>query len=369
MKLARVPLVVVFFIFSSIIFGMTLLFISVNGRQAMTATATSNYEERTINTYRDINKYVAYITTITNETNPFEFNPALQARKGSGSGTLIYASKGILITNFHLIGDADSIEVTLYDGKHYEASLIGVDPVLDIAVLKIKNPPNFPKEINILTDKEVEVGQHVLVIGNPYGLDRTLTVGVISSVDRNVENSEGFVMRGLIQTDAAINPGNSGGALIDSLGNLIGINTVILSKTGESAGIGFALPINKVVRVVDEIIKNGKIERPDLGWVLVDTPTGVLVLTVRENSLASKLGINPIEVVDSKASDLVKRDIKNADCVLSINDIPVQTVNDVEEVLLKTDWSKIPLLIRFRENGCLGSEKRVVFTDVKPVSL
>ncbi len=208
----------------------------VRARDSVERASRSGEEQRTIDVYRQVNEAVVFVTTITLEYDPFEFLMEYQPREGTGSGVIVDARRGIILTNNHVIGNAHRIEVTLADGKNYKASLVGTDPETDIGVIQIVDPPPSLTAVTFGDSSNVEIGQRVLAIGNPFGLSRTLTQGIVSSLDRTVKSPSGSILRGLIQTDAAINPGNSGGPLLDSDGRLVGINTAILSQSGDSAG-------------------------------------------------------------------------------------------------------------------------------------
>ena len=184
---------------------------------------------------------------------------------GSGSG-FIWDDAGHVITNFHVVQGATEARVKLSDGRNYKAALVGASPAHDIAVLKIGISAKRPPPLPVGESHNLKTGQKVFAIGNPFGLDWTLTTGIVSALDRSLSTDNGPTIEHLIQTDAAINPGNSGGPLLDSAGRLIGINTAIFSPSGASAGIGFAVPVNTLNRVVPELIRNGKYIRPALGF-------------------------------------------------------------------------------------------------------
>jgi S1-C subfamily serine protease len=224
---------------------------------------------------------------------------AVEVPAGSGSG-FVWDDAGHVVTNFHVVDGAQSLTVTLNDAKTFPAEVVGVEPRKDIAVLRIAAPKELLTPISVASSKPtVEVGQKALAIGNPFGLDHTLTTGVISAVGRQVEGAGGVTIRDMIQTDAAINPGNSGGPLLDSTGRLIGMNTMIFSKSGQSAGIGFAVPATTIARIVPQIIKTGRAEQVGIG-ISIDPAgrierrvgaRGVVVLSVRQGSPADKAGI------------------------------------------------------------------------------
>ena len=206
------------------------------------------------------------------------------------------------MTNYHVIEKADRAQVTLSDQTTWDAELIGIEPNKDLAILKIKAPDTKLKPIPVASSHDLRVGQSVFAIGNPFGLDQTLTTGVISALGREIQSIGGRPIRGVIQTDAAINPGNSGGPLLDSNGRLIGVNTMIYSPSGASAGIGFSIPADEVNWVVPDIIQYGEVRRPILGINLVAEQhtqrlkmEGALILDVVPDSPADKFGLQATE--------------------------------------------------------------------------
>jgi S1-C subfamily serine protease len=321
-------------------------------------------EEQTIRVYKVAENGVVFITTITLTVDPFEVFPAVQPREGSGSGIIVDAKQGIILTNLHVIQDAHKIEITLSNGQTYRARLVGYDQEYDVAVLQLHNPPADLTALEFGDSSRLEVGQKVLAIGNPFGLDRTLTSGIISSLNRTVKTGQGHLMKGLIQTDAAINPGNSGGPLLDLEGRLIGINTAILSQSGDSAGIGFAVPINQIKRILPELIATGKVLRPTMGWVLVDTNQGPMVRRVMRDSPADKAGIAPIErEVESGFVRGYVRDFERADLIVKVNGQKVSSRDQVEEIVsqIKAEES---LRLVLRRGGLEGRERSVEVTPV-----
>jgi S1-C subfamily serine protease len=184
--------------------------------------------------------------------------------QGSGSGSII-DTRGHILTNHHVVANAQKLEVTLADGSKWPAKLIGSDPDNDLAVIEIDAPREKLRVISMGDSKTLRIGQKVLAIGNPFGLERTLTTGVISSLGRTIRSEEGFLMEDIIQTDAAINPGNSGGPLLNSDGEIIGINSAIISPSGGSVGIGFAIPVNTAKRIIPELISKGYVAYPWIG--------------------------------------------------------------------------------------------------------
>lgn len=316
-------------------------------------------EDRYITVYRETNESVVFITTTTNTIDPFEVVPRVRPEEGTGSGIVVDGPKGIILTNYHVIQSADKIQITLGNGRSYAARLVGLDPADDLAVLQIRNPPEELKAIPFANSSKLEVGQKVLAIGNPFGLNRTLTVGIVSSLNRTIKSPTGRLMKGLIQTDAAINPGNSGGALLDMAGRLIGVNSAILSQSGDSAGIGFAVPINLIRKVLPELVATGKVSRPELGWVLVDTSQGPMVYRVFPETPAAQAGIQPIlRRVDSVFVQGFVRDFERADLIYSINGKRVASKEEVED-FVESSTAREPVVIVLKRGGSAGPEREV----------
>ena len=247
---------------------------------------------------------VTYITNKRFQRDIFSFN-VMEIPQGTGSGFL-WDDKGHIVTNFHVIYEADEIEVKLQNGKSYDASIVGTDPDHDLAVLQINAMnPNIPP-VMIGSSNDLRVGQKVLAIGNPFGLDSTLTTGIISALGRTILSMTKRYIHDVIQTDAAINPGNSGGPLLDSFGRLIGVNTAIKSPTGIYSGISFAVPVDTVNRIVTKLINYGKVGRPGLGISLIPEHfmsrwgiEGVGILEVNKGSSAEEAGLRKIKRLPS----------------------------------------------------------------------
>lgn len=255
-------------------------------------------EKSTIAVFREASPSVVHITAIAVQRDLFTLN-LYQIPEGTGSG-FVWDNNGNIITNFHVIQNADAAQVTLADQSNWKARRVGVAPDKDLAVLRIDAPANKLRAIPVGTSKDLQVGQSVFAIGNPFGLDQSLTTGVISALGREIESVTRRPIQGVIQTDAAINPGNSGGPLLDSAGRLIGVNTAIYSPSGASAGIGFAIPVDTVNRIVPELIRSGKVTRPGMGIQIAEDQiaerlgvTGVLVVEVTQGSAAAKAGLRP----------------------------------------------------------------------------
>jgi len=253
-------------------------------------------EKSTIEIFQRSASSVVYITTSALRRDFFSLN-VYEIPQGTGSG-FIWDNSGHIVTNYHVVEGANRVDVTLNDGKSWKAGVVGLSPEKDIAVLHISAPVSSLAPISIGESGNLQVGQKVFAIGNPFGLDHTMTSGIVSALGREIKSVSGQTIRNVIQTDAAINPGNSGGPLLDSAGRLIGVNTAIYSQTGESAGIGFAVPVEVVNRVVPDLIKYGKTIRPGLGVTIANDTVnrrlkdpGVLIINVQPGSAAEKAGL------------------------------------------------------------------------------
>ena len=237
----------------------------------LSATETSDYlsfstddEANTTEVFQLASPAVVFVTSTELRRQRFTRN-VMEIPRGAGSGFIWNADSGLVVTNYHVVAGADRLTITLEDEQAFQAEVVGLAPERDLAVLRMMDPPDNLTELPVGDSSELSVGRKVMAIGNPFGLDTTLTVGVVSALDREIQSPSNRTIRGVIQTDAAINPGNSGGPLLNSLGQLIGVNTAIYSPSGGSAGIGFAIPVNTVIEVVPQLIAFGKIMRPVLG--------------------------------------------------------------------------------------------------------
>jgi S1-C subfamily serine protease len=270
------------------------------GLRPITPRANLDEEERTtIAIFRRNSPSVVHITTLVSAATDYFGMDVQQIPQGTGSG-FVWDSEGHIVTNYHVIAESEAIHVTLADRSTSKARLVGAYPDGDIAVLAIAPPKDRLQPVLLGTSRDLQVGQKVFAIGNPFGLDHSLTTGIVSALGRQVSADSGRRIKGVIQIDAAINPGNSGGPLLDSSGRLIGVNSAIVSPSGAFAGIGFAIPVDKVNRVVTELIQHGKIIQPTIGvelapdqWVERLGLKGVLVLNVPPGSPAAKAGIRP----------------------------------------------------------------------------
>lgn len=252
-----------------------------------------------ISLFEKATKSVAYVTTYTESRSAFSLNP-METPAGTGSG-IVWDKEGRIVTNFHVIRAASGAKITLANKKTYDAELVGTSADDDVAVLKIKAPRDELEPIDIGGSSNLRVGQSTYAIGNPFGLDHTLTTGVLSGLGREMKSPTGRTISNVIQTDASINPGNSGGPLIDARGRLIGMNTAIYSPSGASAGVGFAIPVDTLKVIAQGLIENGRIVRPVIGISYMESgqaralgiETGVLVIDVPDGSAAQKAGLRP----------------------------------------------------------------------------
>jgi S1-C subfamily serine protease len=257
-------------------------------------------EKNNIDVFKTASVSTVHITTLG--ASGFSPLDVRQVPKGTGSG-FIWDERGHVVTNFHVIQGGSGARVTLNDQSTWRAALVGAFPDRDLAVLRIDAPKDKLKPLSIGSSKDLQVGQKVYAIGNPFGLDQTLTTGIISALNREIESLTQRTIHGVIQTDAAINPGNSGGPLLDSAGRLIGVNTAIFSPSGAYAGIGFAIPVDEVNRIVPRLIRDGKFIRPALGIqaappqfsTSLGIKKGVAVLGVLPESPAQKAGIRAFQ--------------------------------------------------------------------------
>ncbi len=290
-------------------------------------------EQSNITVYEQYNRSVVNIST-KSPNQGLSLLGGDSHQEGAGSGSVIDLA-GHILTNNHVVEGAREIEVTLADGKSYEATVVGNDPPNDMAVIKINAPAGSLIPIPFGDSSTLRVGQRVLAIGNPFGLERTLTTGIVSSLNRSIPTKNGRTIKSIIQIDAAINPGNSGGPLLDGRGRLIGMNTAIASRSGQSSGVGFAIPVNAIARVVPQLIKNGKIIRPETGISRVfQTDKGLLIATLAPNGPAQAAGLRGIQVVKQKKQrgpfiyETETLDRTKADLIVGVNGTPIKTADD-----------------------------------------
>ncbi|HKE01785.1 MAG TPA: trypsin-like peptidase domain-containing protein [Planctomycetota bacterium] len=286
-------------------------------------------ERATIEIFRTASPSVVFITRIA-MARDYDFN-AIEIPEGTGSGFL-WDDKGNVVTNYHVVEGARSLRVSLNTHADYEAEVVGVAPDKDLAVLRIHGPSGL-RGLPIGTSRDLLVGQKVFAIGNPFGLDQTLTTGVISALGRQIKARTGRAIDDVIQTDAAINPGNSGGPLLDSAGRVIGMNTAIYSPSGISAGIGFAVPVDTVNRIVPQLLREGRITRAGLGVKpMVDAyarrygiDRGAVIVSVEEGSAAARAGLQGIRST-SRGDEI-------GDVIVGVDDQEIRDSDDLYRVL------------------------------------
>ena len=289
-------------------------------------------ERNNIAVFKAASASTVNITTLALQRDFFSLD-VTQVPRGTGSG-FVWDERGHVVTNFHVLQNGQAARVTLADQSTWQAALVGVFPDRDLAVLRIDAPREKLKPLAIGTSRDLQVGQRVYAIGNPFGLDQTLTTGIISALNREIESVTNRKIRGVIQTDAAINPGNSGGPLLDSAGRLIGVNTAIFSPSGASAGIGFAIPVDEVNRVVPRLIRDGKMVRPALGiegappqfLAALGLPKGVAVTGVVAGGAAAAAGLKPFR--RATGGRIVPGDI-----ITALGGRPVASFDDLLEAL------------------------------------
>jgi len=302
----------------------------------ITDPATSTDEQNNIEVYRTLSPGVVFIHSTSYARDFFGF---VEPQEGSGSGSIL-DQQGNILTNYHVIEGAQKLSVSMGGKKDYPAVVVGGDADTDLAVIRLTEKPAGPLTVVPLGDSDrLVVGQKVLAIGNPFGLDRTLTTGVISGLQRPLRARNNRLIEGAIQTDASINPGNSGGPLLDSHGRMIGINSQILSPSGSSAGVGFAVPVSIAKRIVPQLLQNGRVRRPKLGVNTrdvaafrnqVDLPVsdGVLIVNVARGSGAANAGLRGLQQTEMG-------DIELGDIIVGIDNDKVGNSDDLFRVLDK----------------------------------
>jgi S1-C subfamily serine protease len=323
---------------------------------AIATTKLLPVEEKTIEIYRKAVPSTVNVSNIRLARNMFYGE--VEIPQGAGSG-FVYDSVGHIITNFHVVQGGSSFVVTFHnDPKQYKAKIVGVAPEKDIAVLKLENRPTKLSPIAFGTSKELMVGQYSFAIGSPFGLDYTLTTGVISALGRKIDGIGGVKINDMIQTDAAINMGNSGGPLLDSTGQLIGMNTVIFSTTGSSAGLGFAVPADTIRTIVPQLIQHGKVIRPGLGIGIapesmkrriLGEDKGIIVSYVDEKGSAAQAGIRGMTQDQYGRTYL-------GDIIINVD---AQDVNNLDDIYQVLDKRKIgdEINIKYRREGKVLSTK------------
>jgi len=302
------------------------------GLRAITPRANLDNEEKTtIAIFHRNSPSVVHITTLVSAVTDFFSIDVQQIPEGTGS-RFVWDAEGHIVTNYHVIQGGDAAHVTLADRSTWKARVVGAYPDGDLAVLAIDGARERLHPVLLGTSRDLQVGQKVFAIGNPFGLDHSLTTGIVSALGRQVSATSGRRIKGVIQIDAAINPGNSGGPLLDSSGRLIGVNSAIVSPSGTFAGVGFAYPVDKVNRIVTELIQHGKVIQPTIGaelapdqWVERLGLKGVLVLEVLAGSPAAKAGIRPTRRLGNGR-------IRLGDLIVALDNTEVASADDFLDI-------------------------------------
>lgn len=305
-----------------------------------------------VNVYEACNRGVVNISTkLIRATSFFTESVA----EGSGSGSII-DKLGHITTNYHVIEGARDINVTLYTGDSYPAILVGQDPDNDVAVLRISAPEESLFPISFGDSSQLKVGMHIIAIGNPFGLERTMSTGIISSLNRRITSKTRRSMKSIIQIDAALNQGNSGGPLLNSLGELIGMNTAIATSTGDNAGIGFAIPSNTIARVVPQLIQNGRVTRPTIGIVeALESEEGLLIRRTTPGGPAEKAGLRGFKVTRRQIRrgpltfEQDSIDQRSADLIVGVDDQPVKSADDLLSVIESRKAGDVVRIIVIRD--------------------
>ncbi len=333
-----------------------LLLITVVFSTFATNSALLENERNTIDVYRNSSDAVVFIRSSAHLYNYSSLN-YLDIPIGAGSG-LVWDTDGHIVTNYHVISKGDSITVDFSKDISFKATVVGSDSTKDLAVLKIDAPDSLLKTLPLGSDDDLIVGRKVQAIGNPFGLDKTLTVGVISALERQIRVTEHRTIRNVIQTDADINPGNSGGPLIDSQGRLIGVNMAIYSTSGSSAGIGFAIPINTVKRVVPQIIEFGFVKKAGLGITtladgnsLLGDEDGVAILKIAEGSYAETTGLRGVILNESAGHTL-------GDVIIKLNGEIIDDNDDLSFQMEQCNANQEVIITVMRD----GIEKEIPYT-------
>jgi S1-C subfamily serine protease len=298
--------------------------------QAPTSELTES-ERRDIDIFRQASPSTVYISQVSVRRSFFSLD-VTRLERGSGTG-FVFDKDGHIVTNFHVVRARDrstELKVTLWDQSEWEAEVVGLAPSKDLAVLRIEAPDKLLEPLTIGASADLAVGQKVLALGNPFGLDQTLTTGVVSALGRDMQSPDGRTIHDVIQTDAAINPGNSGGPLLDSSGRLIGVNTAIVSPSGGYAGIGFAIPVDTVKRLVPQLIQYGEPIRPGIGVTVLNDYAarrygfeGVVITEISRGTPADRAGLEPVRVD--------RRGRWSGDVIVGVNGRPVRNLAELQD--------------------------------------
>ncbi len=282
--------------------------------------------------------------------------------EGTGSGW-VWDTQGHVITNYHVIKGARQMTITLHSGDQFDGTLIGHDIPNDLAVVRIDANPDLLKPVVIGRSERLKVGQRVYALGSPLGLEQTMTMGIVSSVNRTIPSLSKRMMRSIIQIDAALNRGNSGGPLMNSRGELIGMNTAIASRVGESSGIGFALPSATIARMVPQIISFGKVRRPSAGIESVaETSKGLLVVSLDPRGPAEQAGIQPVKEVRTRTvfGEIIRRDLSSGDIITEVDGVKIKTADDLLATVEKRNEGESVMVTVLRQSAVVRIPVRLV---------
>src|SRR6266487_2309457 len=318
----------------------------------------SEAERANIELFERVSPSVVQVAARSAAGNPLAEDEGGEAAAGAASGTgFVWDNAGHVVTNNHVVQNGREVAVRFASGEVAQAELIGVAPNYDVAVLRIKNARQLPPPVALGSSTELKVGQSAFAIGNPYGLDQSLTTGVISALKRRLPTSGGREVANVIQTDAAINPGNSGGPLLDSAGRLIGVTTAILSPSGTNAGIGFAIPVDVVNRVVPELIRNGRVPTPGIGIIAASEASatrlgveGVVVVRTAPGSPAERAGLRGVDFNTAALGDVI----------VAVNDKTVRRLSDLTDELERNGVGKTVRLTVQRDGRTRTVETEVI---------
>lgn len=317
----------------------------------------AEFEQTTIALFARVSPSVVQVVTLGEQTNSFGLSEGSNELRAEGTGTgFVWDAAGNVVTNAHVIGKARRVAIRTATGSFVAAEVIGSATNYDIAVVRVTGRAAIPAPIPIGSSADLKVGQWVFAVGNPFGLDQTLTTGVISALKRRLPTAAGREISGVIQTDAAINPGNSGGPLLDSAGRVIGVNTAIISPSGTSAGIGFAIPIDVVNRVVPGLIGKGRVPTPGIGIIVGSEELaaragveGVIIIRTTPDSPAERAGLRGVDMASGVLGDVI----------VAVNDRAVRRLADLTEIL---EGLKLPTTVSLTVQR--GSQRRTVTVEV-----
>jgi S1-C subfamily serine protease len=318
-------------------------------------------EKRDIEVFRRARPSVVFITSLALRRDLFTFD-VQQIPQGTGTG-IVWDRQGHVVTNFHVIQEGNAFSVTLADQSEWEARVVGIAPEKDLAVLRVKTPADRLVPIQRGTSRNLVVGQKVLAVGNPFGLDHTLTVGVLSALGRELRSPSGRRIRDVIQTDAAINPGNSGGPLLDSSGRLIGVNAAIYSPSGAFAGIGFAVPVDTVSRLIPQLIAHGRAVQPGIGAALIPDHVavqlgidGVAIAEVTPGSPAARAGLQGARITRGRRVVL-------GDRITAVDGRAVRSEDDLQDAFEAAGVGKAVTLSVVRDGARRDVKVTLVATE------